>query len=259
MRILAADDELIALEVLVDAIKEAEPTAEIVSFRNGKDTISYLSENQVDVCFFDIEMRDCNGIELAYEAKKFNPMVNIVFVTGYSEYSKDAFEVRASGYILKPVTSVKIAEEIRNLRNPIEENKNSYDIYIKTFGNFDVYSKGEPIIFKRSKSKELLAYLIDRKGAGVTKKEIASIIFPNQEYDRKVEDYINKIYREMTRSLNEAGIGDIVVKKRNYYAINPEKIECDRYDFEKGKTSAIKAYMGEYMQQYSWAHFKVSR
>ncbi len=259
MRILAADDELIALEVLVDAIKEAEPTAEIVSFRNGKDTISYLSENQVDVCFFDIEMRDCNGIELAYEAKKFNPMVNIIFVTGYSEYSKDAFEVRASGYILKPVTSVKIAEEIRNLRNPIEENKNSYDIYIKTFGNFDVYSKGEPIIFKRSKSKELLAYLIDRKGAGVTKKEIATIIFPNQEYDRKVEDYINKIYREMTRSLNEAGIGDIVVKKRNYYAINPEKIECDRYDFEKGKTSAIKAYMGEYMQQYSWAHFKVSR
>jgi len=147
----------------------------------------------------------------------------------------------------------------KNLRNPVEDNINNYDVYVKTFGNFDVYSKGEPIIFKRSKSKELLAYLIDRKGAGITKKEIASIIFPGQEYERRVEDYINKIYREMTRSLNESGIGDIVVKKRNYYAINPDKIKCDRYDFEKGNTEAIKAYMGEYMQQYSWASFKVKR
>lgn len=259
MKIIAADDEIIALEVLVDAIKEAEPTAEVISFRNGRDVLDYIAENSCDVCFFDIEMRDINGIELAYEAKKFNPKINIVFVTGYSEYTKNAFEVRASGYVLKPVTAVKIAEEIRNLRNPVEEDKNTYDVYVKTFGNFDVYAKGDSIVFKRTRSKELLAYLIDRKGAGVTKKEIASILFPNQEYDRRVEDYINKIYREMTRSLNEAGIGDIVVKKRNYYAINPDKVKCDRYDFEKGKSSAIKAYMGEYMLQYSWASFKVSR
>ncbi|MBO4347460.1 MAG: response regulator [Lachnospiraceae bacterium] len=259
MKILAADDEILALEVLVDAIKDAEPTAEIVSFRSGRDVLDYLSENTCDVCFFDIEMRDMNGIELAYEVKKFNPKANIIFVTGYSDYTQDAFEVRASGYVLKPVTSVKVAEEIRNLRNPIEENQKNFDVYVKTFGNFDVYSKGEPIIFKRSKSKELLAYLIDRKGAGVTKKEIAAILFPGHEYERRVEDYINKIYREMTRSLNEAGIGDIVVKKRNYYAIDPDKVKCDRYDFEKGKSSAIKAYMGEYMQQYMWASFKVAR
>ena len=217
MKIIAADDEIIALEVLVDAIKEAEPTAEVISFRNGRDVLDYIAENSCDVCFFDIEMRDINGIELAYEAKKFNPKINIVFVTGYSEYTKNAFEVRASGYVLKPVTAVKIAEEMRNLRNPVEEDKNTYDVYVKTFGNFDVYAKGDSIVFKRTRSKE------------------------------------------MTRSLNEAGIGDIVVKKRNYYAINPDKVKCDRYDFEKGKSSAIKAYMGEYMQQYSWASFKVSR
>ena len=110
MKIIAADDEIIALEVLVDAIKEAEPTAEVISFRNGRDVLDYIAENSCDVCFFDIEMRDINGIELAYEAKKFNPKINIVFVTGYSEYTKNAFEVRASGYVLKPVTAVKIAE-----------------------------------------------------------------------------------------------------------------------------------------------------
>ena len=142
MKIIAADDETIALEVLVDSIKEAEPNAEVISFKTGKEVLEYLSENTCDICFFDIEMRDMNGIELAYEAKKYNSKINIIFVTGYSEYTQDAFEVRASGYVLKPVTAVKIAEELRNLRNPVEEDKNSYDVYVKTFGNFDVYSKG---------------------------------------------------------------------------------------------------------------------
>ena len=78
MKIIAADDEIIALEVLVDAIKEAEPNAEVISFRNGRDVLDYIAENSCDVCFFDIEMRDINGIELAYEAKKFNPKINIL-------------------------------------------------------------------------------------------------------------------------------------------------------------------------------------
>ena len=71
MRILAADDEAIALDVLTAAIKEAEPEAEIVAFRSGVEVLEYLSANACDVCFLDIEMRDYNGLALALEAKKY--------------------------------------------------------------------------------------------------------------------------------------------------------------------------------------------
>ncbi len=256
MRIIAVDDEIMALDVLAEAIREAEPEAELNAFSSGTLAVEYLEKNACDVCFLDIEMGDMTGIELAYKVKQFYPNANIVFVTGYTDYTQTAFSMRASGYVMKPATASKIREELDNLRNPIEEISDS-NIKVVTFGNFDIYVNGKPLLFKRTKSKEMLAYLIDRRGTGSTKKEIAAILFGEGVYDRKVEDYINKIYKEMVRSLKEVGISDILVKERNYYAIDPKKILCDRYEFESGKQYAVNSFRGEYMKQYSWAEFKL--
>lgn len=256
MKIIAVDDENMALEILSDAIREAEPEAELYSFSNGTTALDYLERYPCDVCFLDIEMGDMTGIELAYQVKQLYPYANIVFVTGYSDYTQTAFSMRASGYVMKPATASKIREELDNLRNPLPETDDS-KIKVVTFGNFDIFVNGKPLLFKRTKSKEMLAYLIDRKGTGSTKKEIAAILFGEGVYDRKVEDYINKIYKEMTRSLKEAGIVDILVKERNYYAIDPKKFICDRYEFENGKQYAVNKFRGEYMNQYSWAEFKL--
>lgn len=256
MKIIAVDDEKMALEILAEAIKEAENDAELEVFSNGTSAVEYLENNACDVCFLDIEMGDMTGIELAYKVKQFYPMANIIFVTGYSDYTQTAFSMRASGYVMKPATAVKIREELDNLRNPIADEGDS-KIKVVTFGNFDIYVDGKPLLFKRTKSKEMLAYLIDRKGTGSTKREIAAILFGENVYDRKVEDYINKIYKEMVRSLKDEGISDILVKERNYYAIDPKKFLCDRYEFEEGKQYAVNKFRGEYMNQYSWAEFKL--
>lgn len=256
MKIIAVDDEKMALEILAEAIKEAEPEAELDVFSNGTSAVEYLENNSCDVCFLDIEMGDMTGIELAYKVKQFYPAANIVFVTGYSDYTQTAFSMRASGYVMKPATASKIREELDNLRNPIAE-ENDSKVKVVTFGNFDIYVDGKPLLFKRTKSKEMLAYLIDRKGTGSTKKEIAAVLFGENVYDRKVEDYINKIYKEMIRSLKDEGISDILIKERNYYAIDPKKFLCDRYEFEAGKQYAVNKFRGEYMNQYSWAEFKL--
>lgn len=256
MRILAVDDEQPALELLTETIEEVENDATVISYDNAEAVLEYLRNNSCDVCFLDIEMPDMTGIELAKRIKEINNKVNIIFVTGYSQYASNAFELRASGYVKKPVTVSKIKEELNNLRNPVVEESSS-GIRVITFGNFDVYFKNKPLVFKRTKSKELFAYLVDRKGAGVTKKEISSILFKDSEYDRKIEDYINKIYKEMVRALKDVGIDDILVKEHNYYAVNPEMISCDRYDFENGIQAAVNSYRGEYMNQYSWASFKI--
>ena len=128
----------------------------------------------------------------------------------------------------------------------------------KPLGTEDFVYKGDRILYRDAKTPD---GKIEHHAHHYYNDEIpqSTISHDGLTFETKVEDYINKIYREMTRSLNEAGLGDVVVKKRNYYAINPDRIKCDRYDFEKGKSSAIKAYMGEYMQQYAWATFKISR
>ena len=80
MRILAVDDEKISLEALVDAINEALPNEEVVSFRDAKEALEYVKNNKCDVAFLDMEMPCINGIELARRLKEANENISIFFV-----------------------------------------------------------------------------------------------------------------------------------------------------------------------------------
>lgn len=91
------------------------------------------------------------------------PLCNIVFLTGFSEYMPSAFEMHASGYVLKPFSQKKIEEVLQHRRYRFPD-LSDRPVRVQCFGSFEVFVNGEAVRFKRSKSKELLAYLIDRKG-----------------------------------------------------------------------------------------------
>ena len=102
-----------------------------------------------------------SGLELALELKRLQPGVHIIFVTGFSQYAVDAFAMHASGYLLKPATEEAVLRELTFL---YQEREAGARVRVKTFGGFDVYVDGEPLRFGRAKSKELFAYLVDRRG-----------------------------------------------------------------------------------------------
>ena len=108
MRIIAVDDEKLALESLSRAIKAIVTEDEVVSFRYAEDALEYARENACDIAFLDIEMVGMSGVELAAELKKYNSEINIVFCTGYGNYRDAAFELHASGYLMKPITPEKV-------------------------------------------------------------------------------------------------------------------------------------------------------
>ena len=65
MKIIAVDDEQLALQNLVTMLKRVEAAAEIVSFSDSQEALSYLAENQADIVFLDIEMPERDGFWLA--------------------------------------------------------------------------------------------------------------------------------------------------------------------------------------------------
>ena len=91
MTILALDDEKIALEGLVSAIQEAEPSAAVFSFRKPAEALEFCGKTPCEVAFLDIQMRGLSGVELAKEIKIINPEINIIFATGYTDYRGEAF------------------------------------------------------------------------------------------------------------------------------------------------------------------------
>ena len=253
MNIIAADDEQLALESLVEAIEEASPDAKIYSFKKASEVLKFAESTLCEIAFLDIEMRGMTGIDLAKALKDINPKINIIFVTGYSEFMKDAFSLHASGYVLKPPTREAIEKELKELRNPVTVDTER--IVACTFGNFDIFVNGEPITFRRSKAKEILAYLVDRKGATVTISEIASIVFEDKEYNRSLQKQIQVYISDMLSALKKVNAQNIIIKKHNSISVNKDNFKCDYYDFLNMNPSAINSYHGEYMNNYSWAEF----
>ena len=196
MKIIIVDDEEPAVKTLIKIINKIKPEIEVNGFTSPTKALEFLQRNPADVVFLDIEMYGLNGIELAKKFKDECHNINIIFVTGYSEYALEAVSLRASGYLLKPVSEEKIIEELENLRNPIEKGSN-HRIRVQTFGNFEIFVDHEPVTFRRSKSKEILAYLVDKKGTSVTNAELAAVLFEEKEYDRSLQKqmqvYISKL------------------------------------------------------------------
>ncbi|WP_405355404.1 response regulator [Ruminococcus sp.] len=255
MKILAADDEALALEMLVDSIKEVKPDAEIFEFSKPSKLLEFAAENQCDVAFLDIHMRGMTGVELAKKLKEAYPKINIIFVTGFDQYTGDAMMMKASGYIMKPVTPEKIKEELDDLRHPIEPKSNAV-LRVQCFGNFDVFTPdGSPVHFERSKSKEVFAYLVHRHGSSCTIKEIAAALFEDEPYDSKQQAYLQKIMSAMMKSLKNIGAEKVVNKKYNSLSVNTAMLDCDYYRFEELDAGAVNSYMNEYMSQYYWAEF----
>lgn len=110
---------------------------------------------------------------------------------------------------------------------------------------------GETLAFHRAKSKELLAYLIDRNGKDITRAGIFSVLWEDAVYDRSKQKYLDVVIR----SLRDAGIEDILEIKDGYLRIRPEMLDCDLYRFLRNDPAAVNSYRGEYMEEYAWAVF----
>lgn len=251
MKIIAVDDDRIALEQLKRNIRQVEHDVEIHGFLSSEKALKFAMRQKVDIAFLDIEMPVMNGIELARRLQKHNPDINIIFVTAHWEYSLSAMELHASGYLLKPATPEELEAEMSHLRFPMT--KNQKKIRVVTFGHFELLVDGKPVHFKRSKSKEMLACLVDWHGDIVTRKELAATLFEDRAYTRSTQDYLGKIVKELKRALTAVGAEKIFVKSRDGYAVDITQFSCDLYEYENGDVLAKNAFNGKYMVQYSWA------
>ena len=118
MTVVCVDDHPVMLKGLSESIRQLLPDASIQAFRRAEEAFGFAKENGCDVLISEIELGDLNGIMLARKMKKLNPRVNIIFLTvcDEREHAKEVFEIRPSGYLVKPANKEQLKLELCNLR-----------------------------------------------------------------------------------------------------------------------------------------------
>ena len=244
---IAVDDEILMLGALVKAINASPDIEEVTKFSDCAEALAFVQNHSTDVAFLDINMRGMGGLALAEKIIAAQPNCKIVFCTGYEEYAIPAFKLHASGYLMKPISAEDVQAEIDNIKGVRQKEK---VLTVNCFGNFEVYAKDEKLMFKRLKTKELFAFLVDRKGAGMTAKQICAVLFPDDTDDTKNAAYLRQLVLDLKNTLKAVGAENVLRHETPCYRIDTTLIQCDYFSYlETGKPE----FHGEYMMQYSWA------
>ncbi len=252
MRAICVDDEALITDTVASLCRELPQIDEVRCFLRAREAQDWLESNPVDLVLLDIHMPELNGLVLAEEIRKMQPDAAIIFLTAHPEYAVKAFALHVSGYLLKPVDRGKLAAEVAYAlsgKTPARQGR----LMVHTFGSFDVFVNGQPVSFKMAKCKEMLAYLVDKQGGGVTRAELASILWEDRLYDRKLQKQLDVYIRSLRETLREYGIEDMLEMQKGVLRIRPEQFVCDAYRFRAGDPEAVNRYRGEYMSAYSWA------
>lgn len=131
--------------------------------------------------------------------------------------------------------------------------KQRQTLVVKTFGNFTLMYENKVVKFTRTKSEELIGYLIYKNGSSVKTKELVSVLYGDNADSVKSAANFRNLVVDVKHTLGELEIQNFFIAEYNNFGINPEVVKCDYYDFLAGEPSAIKRYAGEFMSQYSWA------
>ncbi len=245
------DDEKLILDDTVSKCREMPQIREVEGFTRPAEALAWLEQNAVDLVLLDIDMPGMNGLEMAATIKEKWPEISICFLTGYSKYAVDAFSVRATGYLLKPVSKKRLEEEVSYALS--EKKRLTGHIVVQTFGNFDLWVDGKLVGFRMAKCKEILAYLIDKHGTSVTRAEISAMLWEDRLYNRKLQKQLDVYIRSLRETLRDYNIEEIFEMQKGSLRIRPEQITCDAYLFFDGDSEIVNSYRGEYMSAYSWA------
>ncbi len=254
MKTILVDKELEAMHLFEYEANRLPSVSIVGKFDSAQEALQYTQNNRVDLAVLNISVPGLDGIELGKSLREANPDMLFVYIAGQEDSVIDTLPLRAAAYVLKPYEKEDVRYAL-NTAGLLWGNKTKH-IYARTFGGFDLFLDGRPIVFKSAKAKELLALLIDRRGGIVDSEQIIATLWEGRPKDEATQSLCSKLCKTLFLELESYGIEDLVFFSRSGRSVNLDVLECDLYDLLDGKEEARRLYCGEYMTDYDWAEYR---
>ena len=234
-----------------DLIIEIVPDADLLYFENSLPALAAARSREIDVAVLDTKLTELAGIDFGQYLQDLYPFINLIYLSEDKELGYAAMNQHASGYLLKPASRDNLQRELEDLRHPAAQ-KNQKRLFAQTFGNFDLFVDGKPLAFKYSKTKEIVALLINNRGAQTSNGEIIATLWEDDGDPEKKASYLSNLRQDLQNTFTKLKLNGIILKQRGSMAIAKDRIECDLYDWLENKLNSKYQYLGDYMNQYSW-------
>ncbi|WP_340026364.1 response regulator [Paenibacillus sp. FSL K6-1096] len=287
MRAILIDDEKPALQHLERLLLKDGRLQISGKFTSARTGLAHLEREQADIVFLDIGMPEMNGLEAGEYIAGLNGNTRIVYITAYSEYAIEAFELNAVDYLLKPVTSQRLNKTLERLKPhpvpaaaaeppaaPPEAAPPGKQLSILCFKRLEFVDSTQPgrkMQWRTSKAQEVFALLLHNRGQWILKDTIVDLVWPDFKPEKAVTNLHTTVYH--IRKLLKAWEMEVLVEfSQERYRLTKEQVMLDVEEFEQGysgtpveseeewlrRESILQLYRGDYLDEhhYDWAEIR---
>jgi DNA-binding SARP family transcriptional activator len=87
--------------------------------------------------------------------------------------------------------------------------------------------------------------------------ELVSVLWEGRPDTASLRSQLRSLITDLRATLRSLGAEKVVIKGRDYIAVDPARVDCDYYRYLAGEKAARSVFRGEYMSNYSWAEITV--
>ncbi|MFC6647975.1 response regulator [Paenibacillus rhizoplanae] len=285
MKAILIDDEKPALQHLERLLLKDGRLTITGKYTSARLGLAHLEQEKADIVFLDIGMPEMNGLEAGEYIAGLDRSTRIVYITAYSEYAIEAFELNAADYLLKPVTSQRLSKTLERLEVGKESSEAQIpqpsasaapvkELSILCFHRLEFIDSTEPrrkMQWRTSKAQEVFALLLHNRGQWVLKDTIVDLVWPDFKPEKAVANLHTTVYH--IRKLLKAWDMEVLVEfSQERYRLTKEQVLLDVEEFELGyagtpveseeewlrRENILKLYRGDYLQEhhYDWAEIR---
>ena len=252
MKAIVVDDEPIMLRSFARLSGGIADLEIIGQFQRPEEALAFVKSHRVELAFLDVKMPKMNGIELAEKMREVRKDILIVFISAYDEFIRESNRIGGDYYIVKPYKTETLELMMERIR--ILSRRQKKDIFIRTFGRFNVFYLEQPVVI-RGKAKEILALAVTRRGREISNEEIYRTIWENRTYSNANMTVYYNALRRLKQALAREGLGELLISTAHGQMVNTSLFDCDYYDWLDGTQTKENEFEGEFLSEYSWGEY----
>lgn len=229
MNVLLIDDEMLALNILEEALNHIGGIKIIGKSTLIDQALLVLKQQEVDVVFLDVAIEGQKGLSFARQLTEKYPHVQLVVVTAHTEFALEAFEINVKDYLKKPVQlerltkTINRVKEYQELQSIASEQKmrKKERLRLQTLGRFRLLDKNNvEVKWRTQKARELLAFLWQHQHQDqpIYRENILESLWPNMELER-AQTLMHTTLYQLRQVLKKVGFPNAVILQNAQYIL----------------------------------------